>query len=833
MTKIIGASVPLTSTLDGSVAAINDGKRDIAPVLDAIPAMVALLSPTSEVEAVNSELLAYVGQPLEVIKQWGTNGIVLPEDVPRAAEVLKQAMSTGQPYDMEVRVRRFDGVYRWNNTRGLPFLNSSGGIVRWFAMIADIDDRKRAENRLRESEQRYERAMLAAEAGFWDWDVPADEFYLSPKLLEMTDFPAGTRFAGRADFMSRAPFYPDDWAKWERAVKELFASGGTRLTMEIRSLHGGETRWALLSGMCVRDAAGKVLRWTGSATDVTARKRTEEALRESEQRYERAMLAAEAGFWDWDVATDKYYVSPKLLEMIGFPTKTEFVGRADFTGRGLWHPGDLANWERAVKELFASGGTRLTGEMRTINGAETRWYLLSGICLRDSAGNVQRWTGSGTDITDQKRAEEALRESEKRYERVMLASEAGLWDWDVVHDNYYFSPQMLAMSGIPLDTTFHGREEFVQRAPLYPEDREKYRQAVRQLLAGDGTRLAMELRLLVDGDTRWMNLVGMCFRDAEGRALRWTGSASDITERKHAQEALRLSEERYALAMEASEEGHFDWNVQTDAIFASEHLRHVLDLPADAEYRIRGDMVAQIPFYPGDGERIKEMTRNVLAGAAGHHEFEYRLLRGEVRKPRWIRARWKILRDAQGVAQRIIGVVSDITERKRFEEELHSRQEILEVAQKAARAAAFEWRVGAGEGTNRWSPDMEGMHGIPAGSYDGTYDSWQKLVHAEDWPNVQAAMKIAQQTGDVDAEYRVIHRDGAIRWLQAKGRMFFDPEGNPTRVVGFMFDITDRHVAEEELQRVERQLRQAQRLEALGTLAGGIAHDFNNLLGAI
>jgi len=152
---------------------------------------------------------------------------------------------------------------------------------------------------------------------------------------------------------------------------------------------------------------------------------------------------------------------------------------------------------------------------------------------------------------------------------------------------------------------------------------------------------------------------------------------------------------------------------------------------------------------------------------------------------------------------------------------------------KPARAVAFEWRVAAGEGTNHWSPDLEAMHGIPAGSYDGTCESWSKLVYPDDWRNVQAAMKIALQTGDVDAEYRVMHFGGTIRWVQVVGRMFFDPDGEPTHIAGFMLDITDRHVAEEELQRVERQLRQAQRLEALGTLAGGIAHDFNNLLGAI
>src|SRR5262245_7102799 len=416
-----------------------------------------------------------------------------------------------------------------------------------------------------------------------------------------------------------------------------------------------------------------------------------EALHESEQRYQRAMLAAEAGFWDRDVPADELYVSPKLLEMTDLPAGTRFASRADFMARVPFHPDDRTKWMDAVNELFASGGTRLAMEIRTIHGDETRWALLSGICVRDAAGKILRWTGSATDVTARKRAEEALRESERRYERVMLASEAGLWDWDIVHDNYYLSPQMFALSGIPLDAKFRGREEFMQRAPFYPEDREKYQQAVRQLLAGGGTRLAMEVRLLVNSETRWFSMVGMCFRDEKGKAVRWTGSGANITEQKRAQEALRLSEERYALAMEASEEGHFDWNVQTDEVFASERVKQVLDLPADGEHRTRGDlMAAHIPFHPGDRERIEEMTRDVLGGDVLHHEFEYRLLRGQARELRWIHTRWKVFRNGAGVAQRVIGVVSDITERKRFERELRSRQEMLEVAQKAARATAFE-----------------------------------------------------------------------------------------------------------------------------------------------
>jgi signal transduction histidine kinase len=125
------------------------------------------------------------------------------------------------------------------------------------------------------------------------------------------------------------------------------------------------------------------------------------------------------------------------------------------------------------------------------------------------------------------------------------------------------------------------------------------------------------------------------------------------------------------------------------------------------------------------------------------------------------------------------------------------------------------------------------MFGVPGASFDGTSAGWRKLLHPDDWPTVKASIKRAHETGEIDVEYRVLQANGSVRWLHQKGRTIMGGDGKPARSIGFMFDVTDKHQAEEELRRMERQLRQAQRLEAMGTLAGGIAHDFNNILGAI
>jgi PAS domain S-box-containing protein len=681
------------------------------------------------------------------------------------------------------------------------------------------------------SEERYALAMTASDQGFWDWDVVSDKIYASPRLVEMYGLPPGTRFAGREDFRLRAPFLPEDFRKWTEAKAAHFAGESERLDMEMQTLRDGETRWIHVTGLATRDATGNVVRWTGATSDITERKRAEEALRQSEKRYERAMLSADAGHWDWDVLTDDYYASPRLREMSGLPRDARFSGREDFMRQTGYPPEEREKWLQAVRQLFASEESRLAMELRAIVHGDLRWLAFDGICFRDADGKVLRWTGSATDVTERKRAEEALRVSEERYARAMEASDAGHWDWDLLTDHMFVSERAREMVALPAGPLPATRSEIIALVPMHPEDRESLRERVAAALVNGSYE--RDYRVIPrQGDLRWLRSRGKVFRDANGVAVRMTGSLVDINERKLAEEALRVSEQRYARAMEASEAGHFEWDIATDAMFQSARMKEMLGLAPDTHIANRLEFLARQPFLPGERERLEEAIRASFDHPDRRYEIDYRirLPNGDVR---WMRSQGKIFPDDNGTPVRLAGSMTDVTERHKVEDDLRSRQEMLELAQKSARAIAFEWKIGAGDGENRWSPDLEAMYGFAPGTYDGSFEMWKKLVHPQDWPAVKEAIRHAMSTGEVASEYRVVHSDRSVHWLQAKGRMFFDRAGNAIRMVGFMQDITQRKHAEDELRKMEQELRRAQRLEAMGTLAGGIAHDFNNILGAI
>ena len=267
--------------------------------------------------------------------------------------------------------------------------------------------------------------------------------------------------------------------------------------------------------------------------------------------------------------------------------------------------------------------------------------------------------------------------------------------------------------------------------------------------------------------------------------------------------SLRESERRLEAAQRLAHVGWWERDYVTGRVALSDEACRIFGVqPVDLP-RWQDKWLTLI--HPADRERVAAASEAALHGGP-RYDVEYQVVKADG-AVRVVHSQGDVSRDESARPLRQFGAMQDITELWHAQQELRARQDMLDLAQKAASAVAFDWYMGARESENRWSPDLETMYGLEPGTFDRTYDGWKKLVHPDDLPSVMLAMKRANKTGDVDAEYRVLHDDGSVHWLHAKGRMFFDAAGRPERMAGFMIDVTDRRRAEEELRATEARFR--------------------------
>jgi PAS domain S-box-containing protein len=264
------------------IATANDeserGERESWRIINAIPGFIALLSNTGEVDMVNQRLLEYFDASIEEIRQWGTNGMVHPEDLPEAAERFGWSIESGAPYESEHRLRRSDGVYRWFQSRGVPLRDAGGHIVRWCWLLTDIDDRKRAEDALRASERNLKLIIDTIPAVAWSARADGSVDFFNQHYLDYVGLSAEQVM----DWGWTAVVHPDDLnsltTAWQR-IMGFEQAGETEVRLR---RFDGAYRWFLFRASPLRDDSGKIVRWYGANLDIEDRKRGEEDLRARE-----------------------------------------------------------------------------------------------------------------------------------------------------------------------------------------------------------------------------------------------------------------------------------------------------------------------------------------------------------------------------------------------------------------------------------------------------------------------------------------------------------------------------------------------------------------------
>src|SRR5580700_3504393 len=387
----------------------STGQARQAQDVDAVPTLAWSARPDGSAEFFNRRWLDYAGLSAEEAADWGWTVALHPEDRARLMDYWRQVLASGETGEMEARLRRFDGEFRWFLFRASPLRNHSGKIVRWYGTNTDLEERKRAEDALRSNEQSL-RLIVDSIPGFVSTFNAAGEVELQNRqVLEYT----GKTAEEMKNWATSEILHPDDLPRvidaWWRAIET-----GEPIDLEHRSRGAdGVYRWFHARGRPQRDAEGRIVRWYNLVTDIDDRKRAEGELGEAFEKIAKSeaelrtiidaipqLIVA--------IGPDGNFLSANqaFLEYTGL-TKEE-LGSEKF--RDVFHPEDS---ERLRDERAAaiSRGVPFEYERRVRRkDGHFRWFLVQYNPLRDERGEVIRWYATGTDIEDRKQAEERTRQ---------------------------------------------------------------------------------------------------------------------------------------------------------------------------------------------------------------------------------------------------------------------------------------------------------------------------------------------------------------------------------------------------------------------------------------
>jgi PAS domain S-box-containing protein len=591
--------------------------------------------------------------------------------------------------------------------------------------------------------------------------------------------------------------------------------------------------WRVLAHVLLLSALAGVLLWV-VMRQLSRLQTARESLAESEERFALAVAGSNDGIIDWDIATGRFYSSKRAMEIVGIDSDVTERSRDEWVSLVRYQ--DRA---RAREDLLRFLASR--DELRDVEYAvlladgSPRWVRHRHICVRDASGRALRLVGSVSDTTAQKRAEQALRESEERFSLAVAGANDGIIDWDIVNDRVYASRRAIEIVGVDSGVAPRTRAEWVGGINYHPEDRAVASEDLDRFLAGRDELRDIQYRVLLpDGGIRWVRHRHLCVRDAGGKALRLVGSVSDITAQMRAEAALRESEERFALAVAGSNDGLIDWDIVNDRMYTSPRTLQICGVDSKETLRTRAEWLALLRLHPKDRERHTEDLREFLAGTNALREGDYRVQLADG-KYRWVRVRNLCVRDAVGRPIRLAGSVSDIDAEKRAEAALRESEARYQLAVNGSNQGLWDWDLLSDK--LFLSPRAQEFMGIAPGEPLRPRREWVSLspYHPDDLEAVRKAISdhVHGLTPFFTTEYRMRHPSGEWHWYRQRGLALRDDRGRAYRMAGSMEDITGEKSAEAERMRLEGQLLQAKKLEAIGTLAGGIAHDFNNILSAI
>ncbi|MEW6602455.1 MAG: PAS domain-containing protein, partial [Nitrospirota bacterium] len=448
----------------------------------------------------------------------------------------------------------------------------------------------------------------------------------------------------------------------------------------------------------------------------------------------------------------------------------------------------------------------------------TRWECRPWYEYNGSIGGLIVYTEV---ITERVVRENALRSSEEQLRLAVYGGSVGIWEWDIATDRLEWNDQLKIIFGLPADITGLTLDKFM--AAIHPEDLAGTEKAFRTALERK-IEFRREYRIIwPEGSVHWIVAIGRGFYDPAGLPLRMLGCALDITERKLAEEALRISEERFRSIVSTSQEWIWAIDSSNSHTFSNPAVEKILGYHPD---EIIGHDALHL-LHAEDLPMVRKLVARCIKQKTGWSNL---VLRWKHRDGSWryLESNAVPMFDNTGALSGFQGSDRDITERKIAEKTLKESEDRLKEAQSIAKIG--NWEYIPHSGSLWWSDETYRIFGLSPGEIAPSVTDLLKMIHPDDRETLRDQIESALP---YRSDYRIFLNNKTEKYLHEEVKIEYDRDGRPIRFRGTVQDITERKQADEEKEKLQAQLLQAKKLEAVGRLAGGIAHDFNNILSAI
>ncbi|MBN8895492.1 MAG: PAS domain-containing protein [Rhodanobacter sp.] len=572
--------------IDDQRRAINEGSAlhvEFSAIADVIPASLLLMTTDGEVEFANRQAREFRGASLEQQKGWRTANLIHPDDLPAAIAQWDHCVATGDRFEMEFRVRRADGVYRWFHVRTLPVRDAQGRITRWCTLDEDIDDRKRSEallsatlGELTASEDRL-RTIVDAIPGFvWSAGPDGGVDFLNQRWCDYT----GVAMRDALGNCWASTIHPEDSGGIQACWRSLLESGQAGEFEARLRRFDGSFRWFLIRAVPLRNADGQVIRWYGQNTDIEDRKRDERLL-EGEKHLlglmasgtplaqvltalcalvQAAMAGALCGVTlvdprctrSWQQALPRVRLQPgaapdvpgDLLQDTGgqslapetgpiatSATQGEPIIATDLATENRWNAWTAAALAHGIRAHWSTPIRSSGGELMGVFSLLWREPAASTPAHHNL---IAQFTHLASIAIERARSEAALRQSEAFLARTQRLTLTGTVAWRVDSDEILWSDELYRIYEFaPGVTLTHD----LINTRIHPEDIPAHDEMLRRR-RHDARDFESEHRLLMpDGKVKFLHLVAHATRDEEG-GLAYISAVQDVTQRRLAEEAL-------------------------------------------------------------------------------------------------------------------------------------------------------------------------------------------------------------------------------------------------------------------------------------------------------